>query len=170
MARYRIDPSRSQVWINARSNVHPIHSRTDGLEGWIDLKFTSAGRLDLRARPTAHLEFAVAHLRSANPLEQRELRRRIDAKHHPLILGELTILEPGADGHFRAGGEVTFRGVTRAHSDELTIEEVDDSTIRVEGRSTFDVRDFGMEPPKILVLKVEPLVEVRIEVTAELGS
>lgn len=169
MARYRIAPSRSQVWIDARSNIHPIHSRTDGLEGWIDLRFTRAGRFDLRTRPTAHLEFAVEHLRSANPLEQRELRRRIDAKHHPLITGEMTGLEPADNGQFRAVGEITFRGVTRAHR-ELTIELVDDSTIRVTGSSTFDVRDFGMEPPKILILSVEPLVEVRIEVMAVLES
>lgn len=170
MARYQIDPSRSQVWISARSNVHPIHTSTSGLEGWIDLRFTATGRLDLRARPTAHLELAVARLRSSNPLEQRELRRRIDAKHHPLITGELTSFEPADDGRFRAGGDITFRGVTQAHSDDLTIEKVDDSTIRVEGQSSFDIGDFGMEPPKILVLKVEPVVEVRIEVTAELVS
>ena len=40
--------------------------------------------------------------------------------------------------------------------------------MRLEGQSTFDIRDFGMEPPKILMLRVEPDVVVRIEVIAEL--
>ena len=37
MARYRIDPKRSHVWIDARSNVHPIHTEADGLDGWLEL-------------------------------------------------------------------------------------------------------------------------------------
>ena len=31
MARYRILSSRSRVWIEARSNVHPIHTEAEGL-------------------------------------------------------------------------------------------------------------------------------------------
>jgi hypothetical protein len=37
VARYTIIPERSRVWIDARSSVHPIHSTTDGLEGFVDL-------------------------------------------------------------------------------------------------------------------------------------
>ena len=35
------------------------------------------------------------------------------------------------------------------------------------GESTFDIRDFGMEPPRILMLKVQPEVGVRVEIVAE---
>ena len=35
------------------------------------------------------------------------------------------------------------------------------------GESTFDIRDFGMEPPRILLLKVQPDVHVRVEIHAE---
>jgi hypothetical protein len=42
-----------------------------------------------------------------------------------------------------------------------------DERIRLTGRSSFDVRDFGMEPPRILMLKVEPQVEVKVEIVAE---
>ena len=38
MALYTIIPERSRVWIDARSSVHPIHSTTDGLEGFVDLE------------------------------------------------------------------------------------------------------------------------------------
>ena len=51
--------------------------------------------------------------------------------------------------------------------DDLTIVAVDDRTVRLEGRSTFDIRDFGMQPPKILLMRVEPQVAVRIDVIAE---
>ena len=38
MARYRIVASRSRVWIEASSNVHPIHTDAEGLEGWLDVE------------------------------------------------------------------------------------------------------------------------------------
>jgi hypothetical protein len=62
---------------------------------------------------------------------------------------------------------VTFRDVTRSVEDYMTLTAVDDRTIRVAGESTFDVRDFGMEPPRILMLRVEPDVKVRVEIFAE---
>ena len=48
----------------------------------------------------------------------------------------------------------------------MTIEVVDDRTIRLEGQSRFDIRDFGMEPPRILMLRVEPDVVVRVDIVA----
>ena len=50
MTRYDIVPERSEVWIEATSNVHPIHSRTDGLEGFVDLELGDGGRVDLDRR------------------------------------------------------------------------------------------------------------------------
>jgi hypothetical protein len=49
----------------------------------------------------------------------------------------------------------------------MTLTAVDDRTIRAAGESSFDVRDFGMEPPRILMLRVEPDVKVRVEIFAE---
>jgi hypothetical protein len=64
-------------------------------------------------------------------------------------------------------GDLAFRGVVRRCDDEMTISVVDDRTLRLEGRSTFDIRDFGMDPPRILMLRVHPEVAVRIEIVAE---
>jgi len=166
VARYRIVPERSRVWINASSSLHPIHSETDGLEGWLDLELRD-GRLDLAAAPSAHLEFPVSKLRSGNPLEERELKRRIDARRFPTIEGDLTTMEDlGSDGRCRVQGDVTFKGVTRPHDDDMTLAVLDDRTVQLEGRSWFDVREFGMEPPRILMLRVHPDVEVRVQIVA----
>ena len=72
----------------------------------------------------------------------------------------------GAGGRYKVSGDVAFRGVSRPCEDEMSVTPVDDSTIRLEGRSTFDIRDFGMDPPRILVLRVEPDVVVRVEIVA----
>jgi polyisoprenoid-binding protein YceI len=167
VTEYQIVPERSSVWIDARSSVHPIHSRTDGLTGRIELQLTKTGRISSTTTPSAHLELPVDRLRSGNPLEDRELRRRIDARRHPTIEGDLTGIAPTPEaGRYRVSGAVTFRGVTRPHDGEMAIEPLDGGLLRWSGGSTFDVRDFGMEPPRILMLRVEPLVAVRVEVVA----
>jgi polyisoprenoid-binding protein YceI len=166
MARYEIDPDRSRVWINASSSVHPIHSKTDGLEGYVELETGPGGGIDLATAPTGKLSLPVARLSSGNPLEDRELRKRIDARRFPTIDGVLTGMAAGDDGRYRVSGDLAFRGVVRHCEDEMTVEVVDDDTIRLDGESTFDIRDFGMEPPRILMLRVHPEVVVRVEIVA----
>jgi len=154
MARYRIVPDRSRVIIDARSSLHPIHTETDGLEGWLELEVEPGGR--------------VSRLRSGNPLEDRELRRRIDARRYPVIAGELAVMKDGdADGSYLVGGDLTFRGVTRRYEDRMHVEAIDQGALRLSGQATFDVREFGMEPPRILMFKVEPNVAVRVDIVAE---
>ena len=62
-------------------------------------------------------------------------------------------------------GDLTF-GVTRPYEDEMTV-EASDGTVILAGEKTFDVRDFGMQPPRILLLRVEPHVSVKVAITAE---
>ena len=64
------------------------------------------------------------------------------------------------------GGDIEFRGVTRSYEDEMTLVALDDHTVQLEGERTFDIRDFGMEPPKILTLRVYPEVKVRVVIVA----
>jgi polyisoprenoid-binding protein YceI len=168
MDRYRIVPERSRVRIDARSSVHPIHSETHGLRGWLDVEIQAGGRVDLTVAPGGHLELPVDRLRSGNPLEDRELRRRIDARRHPTITGDLTAMtETDETDRYVVSGDVTFRGVTRRYEDRMTVELLDPRTVRLAGQTVFDVRDFGMDPPRILVLKVEPDVAVHVEIIAE---
>lgn len=157
MARYDILPKRSKVWIHARSTLHAIDTSTDGIEGWIDPEL-----------PGGHLELAVEKLRSGNPLEDRELKRRVDARRFPTIEGNLTSMEETDEsGVYLVRGDLTFLGVTRSYEHTMTLSTDDETTARVEGESTFDVRDFGLQPPRLLMLKVEPEVRVRVEIVAE---
>jgi polyisoprenoid-binding protein YceI len=168
VARYRIDPARSRVVIDARSSLHPIHTETTGLEGWLELDLQGGGRVNPTVPPRAHLELPVDQLRSGNPLEDREMRRRIDARRFPTISGELTSMrETDKDGRYLVRGEVTFKGVTRPSEDEVTISADGGATIELRGSSVFDIRDFGMEPPRILMLRVAPEVSVTVEIVAE---
>jgi len=170
MARYTIDPERSTVTIEASSSVHPIHSEAQGLHGWVEVEEADGGRVDVDAGPAARLEFPVDRLHSGNPLEDRELRRRIDAKHFPTIVGELESVGPAVDGddgpRYEVTGALTFMGQTKRYVHAMSWRFADDGSLRLQGAAEFDVRDFGMEPPKILMLKVHPEVVVAIDVLA----
>jgi polyisoprenoid-binding protein YceI len=167
MARYRIDPERSTVSIDARSSLHPIHSTTNGLEGYVDLELEPDGAVDLTAKPAAQLSLPVTRLTSGNRMEDRELQKRIDARRYPTINGVLEQMEGAAgNGSYRVSGEVTFRGVSRQHEDEMTIHPVDEQTLELGGTSRFDIREFGMEPPRILMLRVDPEVAIRVDIIA----
>jgi polyisoprenoid-binding protein YceI len=167
LPRYRIVPERSWVEIHARSSLHPIESRTDGLEGYLELEVMSSGRVDLTAPMVGRLSLDVSRLSSGNALEDRELRRRIDARRFPTIDGVLTEMrDTGTDGRYRVSGDLTFRGVTRTFEDEMVFTSDADGEIQLVGESTFDVRDFGMDPPRVLMLKVEPEVRVTAHLTA----
>ena len=72
----------------------------------------------------------------------------------------------GEDGRLPGGGDLTFKGVTRRYEDEMTVEAMDGMVI-LAGEKTFDVRDFGMEPPRILLFRVEPDVTVKVAIVAE---
>jgi YceI-like domain len=167
MARYLIVPERSRVWIDARSNVHPIHSTTDGLEGHIEVDMDPDGHVAPGGPATGRLSLRVSRLSSGNGFEDREMQRRTDARRFPLIEGVLDRIDSAdADGHYDVSGDVSFRGVVRRMQDQMTIEVVDPATIRLAGSARFDIRDFGMQPPRILMLKVEPQVDVRVEILA----
>lgn len=167
MARYKIVPEKSRVWIDARSNLHPIHSTTEGLEGFVELNLGSDGSVDVTTRPTGKLSLPVSRLSSGNRMEDRELQKRIDARRFPTIDGVLTNMESaGTSDTYNVSGDVTLRGVTRPHQDLMTVKAIDSQTIQLSGKSSFDIREFGMEPPKVLVLRVLPDVEVRVEIVA----
>jgi polyisoprenoid-binding protein YceI len=100
-------------------------------------------------------------------MEDRELQRRIDSRRYPKIEGTLDKIAPSDESEsYLVGGDISFRGVSRHHEDVMSISSVDDQTVRLAGQSSFDIREFGMEPPRILLLKVEPEVAIRVEIFA----
>ena len=167
MPRFNIVPERSRVWLEASSSVHPIHGEAAGLSGSIDVQFDGAAGLDLSSSPEIRVELPVEQLKSGNRLEDAEMMRRVDARRYPTIRGVVKDIKPmGVDGRYMVTGDLTFHGVTQTVEGEVTLSRPDDQTVVFEGEREFDVRDFKVSPPKILMLKVHPEVKVRIRVEA----
>jgi len=162
-ARYTFDSSRSCVWIRGRSSLHPINSETRGITGWFEASSTTGGALDLDRPVSGELALAVERLTSGNQLYDRELRRRIDAQRYPTITGTLTrVARPDAHPNYMVTGDVSFHGKTHTFEHEMQI-EVGPGAIILTGEAVFDIREFGMKPPSMLMVRVYPEITVRVE-------
>ncbi|MGC9962422.1 MAG: YceI family protein [Acidimicrobiales bacterium] len=171
MTHYAIDPEKTIVWIEARSSLHPIHSETRGMEGYFDGEVGDDGALELSSPVQARLKLPIAKMSSGNGLYDREMMRRVDARRYPTITATLrSMTATDSRGRYLAEGDITFRGVTQKVADEVSLSTPEDGTVVLEGEHVFNLPDFGMEPPKILMLKVYPDVRVRVQIVARSES
>jgi hypothetical protein len=171
MTRYLIDPQRSRVWIDARSSLHPIRSSADGLEGVVELDLAADGSIDPGRPPTGRISLPVSRLSTGNPMEDRELAQRIDATGYPTLEGVLEQMAPTEGDHtYLVIGQITFRGVTCAQEGVMTVVAEADGRLHLTGSSRVDVRTFGLEPPRVLMVKVDPVVDVRVEIVAAVAG
>jgi polyisoprenoid-binding protein YceI len=154
---------RSCLWISGRSSLHPINTETRGISGWLETATRIDGSLDLGGRVAGELELAAERLTSGNALYDRELRRRIDAQRYPTIAGRLSGIAPnGAHPHYLVRGDICFHGTTRTFEHEMRI-HVHDEGVTLDGEYQFDLRQFGMKPPSMLMIRVYPEIRVRVE-------
>ncbi|MBV8979743.1 MAG: YceI family protein [Acidimicrobiia bacterium] len=166
MAAYTIVPGASEISIGGTSTVHAIKGSAVDVNGALEADLDGG---ELVRSLSGRIEVPVAGLRSGNPLQDGELQRRVDARRYPRIVGEVRKAVPlGEDGLFRVEGDVTFHGVARAVEDTVVV-RADGDRLTLEGEHVFDIRDFGVKPPRILMLRVDPMVKVRIRLVAELA-
>jgi polyisoprenoid-binding protein YceI len=167
VARFKIIGARSRFWFDARSSLHPIKAETAAINGFIEAETDGVG-LNLASPPQARIEIDAATVRTGNGLYDRELERRLEVRNYPRIIGEvLEVSQVNPGSRYRVRGNVSLHGVTRMMEGEVTLRAVDDAHFEFEGEKTFDMRDFGLTPPRILMLKVYPEVKVRGRIVAE---
>ena len=158
MTRYDIVGEGSEVTIGATSSLHAITGHADELRGWIDLEGTQI--------TGARIELDAQRLGWGNPLLDRETRRRIDTAKHPTIVGTMTTLGSRDDASMGLRGTIAFHGVEREVGGSVTVTTEVDGAVLIEGEQVFDVRDWGLEPPRLLMLKVDPEIRVSVRVLA----
>ncbi len=163
MTRYTLDSVRSCIWVSARSSLHPINTETRGVTGWFEARTREDGTLDVDGPVTGELELAVEKLTSGNHLYDRELRRRIDAKRYPTIAGTLTrVVLAGPHPRYSVTGDIAFHGKSLTFEHEMDI-DLQPGAVVLSGEDTFDIRQFGMKPPSMLMVRVYPEVHVKVE-------
>jgi hypothetical protein len=161
--RYELLHGACSMSVEARSSVHPVHVETSEVTGHLDAEVEQG---QVVPRPGARIEVLMDGLRSGNPLLDRETRRRMDLRRHPRLVAELSDARPLGDGVLACRGQVTFQERTRPVTGELVVRADEDGDLHLEGRQEVDVRRWGLEPPRLLVLKVDPEVTVRLRLRA----
>jgi len=166
-ARFELDPERSAVIIDARSTVGPISFGTVGVTGALYAVVIS-GAVSTEIPPTGRLTIDVSALHSGNKVYDAELRRRIDARRFPTATVELTDCEPSAPcSRYKLSGEITFHGVSRRAEGTVSVEARSDDQLVISGEQAFDVRDFAVPSPTMLMLRIFPDVRVRLHAEAK---
>jgi len=137
------------------------------VRGLIEGDFDEAGRPRLDVAHGAWVEIPVEAIRSGSRLADVEMRRRAEARHFPTIRFEVSRAW-AVDGteRLRAALAVTAHGRTRPIEEDFVL-RLDGELLVVEGEHTFDMRDFGVSPPRIFTLEVDPKVRVRLRLVAE---
>ncbi len=166
MPRFTVASDTSTVNIDLKVNLHPSHISAHGLTGIIECELDGDGRPRLDAPYSADLSVPVASIKSGHAIQDREMRRRFDVNRHPTIDVKVTQGEAlDTAGRYRATAQITMHGQTREIQGEVQI-AVDGSQMTVDGDHVINVKDFGIEPPRLIILKVEPEVTVRAHIVA----
>jgi polyisoprenoid-binding protein YceI len=166
MPRFRVDTGKSTVEVGLRVNLHPSHIRASALSGHIDCELDAAGKPRLDAPYGAELTLPVDAIKSGNGLQDREMRRRFDAGRYPTITARVTKGEALAEeGHYRAVAQLTMHGQTRKIAAEVDL-HINGKTMTVDGQQVINVKGFGIDPPRLIFLRVEPDVDISVHIVA----
>jgi hypothetical protein len=160
-------PERSAVLLNVQTSLGPVSFGANGLEGFIEVVVRD-GRIDADHPATAHLELLVNRLTSGNSAYDSELRRQINARRFPtsyLDLHDVTPLDPPSST-FEVRGEITLRGATVPARGVVVAELPEPELLVVSGEESLDISDFGIPPPTLFMIKIDPEVKVRLHLEA----
>lgn len=166
-SRFRLISGRSAVLLQARSNVGPIAFGATGIEGWVELVF-DGDAVSTDPCPSAHLSVDLNTLRSGKPLYDAELLRRVDARRHPTT--EVNLCEAvriGCSDRYQVTGDLTFHDITRSITGAIAVSVPAPGRILVSGEQVFDIRDFDIAAPSVLLLRIYPDVRVQLQLEAE---
>lgn len=138
--------------------------------GFVEAELNPGG-LDLKVTPQGKLEVDVDSIKTGNMLYDRELERQLEVRKYPRIRGEIVEVTELEAGHsYKVRGKLSVHGVTKPVEGEVKLRVLDDGSFEAEGEQTFDIRDFGLTPPRILMLKVYPDVKVRAHIVGQKQS
>ena len=164
-------PERSAVLLDVQTSLGPVSFGANGLEGFIEVVIRD-GRIDAGHPAAAHLELLVNRLTSGNSAYDSELRRQINARRFPtsyLDLHGVTALDLPSSS-FEVRGEITLRGVAVPATGVVVAELPEPELLVVSGEETVDISDFGIPPPTLFMIKIDPEVKVRLHLEARQAS
>ena len=165
--RFRLIPDRSAVLIEVRSTVGPLSFGAIGVTGTVEATVVD-GVVWTDGPASATLEVDLTGLSSGNSLYDAELLRRIEARRYPKATVELLECGPGdAESRYLLKGRLTFHRVSRPVQGTIRIAPGPEGRLVITGEQVFDIRDFAIPSPTVLMLRIFPDVRVHLHAEAE---
>jgi polyisoprenoid-binding protein YceI len=164
---FEVQPGRSAVLVKARSSVGPISFATSHLRGAITAELEGKA-IDLDSPITAELTVSLRELTSGNTLYDTELKRRIDARRYPEATLHLEHASRTADesNRFELSGRIELHAVVRPLLGVVTVERLEHDMMVIRGQQMLDIREFELDVPTMLALKIFPEVSVEMHLEA----
>jgi hypothetical protein len=163
----------SQLWLEGTSTVRSYKCAAKELLG--EVRTTPAAPLPVLEGLAAVVREAgitipVAQLDCDNGTMNGHMQKALKAKEHGIIAYRLEAFEVMEAGE--AGGQVEMKGHLTIAGEELPItfpaeiELTADGAIRLKGQTELNMKEFGVEPPKLMLgtLKVNERVTVHFDV------
>lgn len=163
--RFSVDPAFSAVLIEARSNVGAVKFGSTQISGAIEAVRTD-GHVDTDNRPCAKLTVPLASLASGNALYDAELQQRLAVQRYPQVGLELLEAHLIGDCNYRVSGNVTIHGVTATLQGVVNLTFPAADEVLIVGEQTIDIRDFDIDLPSVLMLRIYPDVKVSLHLVA----
>jgi polyisoprenoid-binding protein YceI len=164
--RYDVSSADSALVVLARSTLHDVRASTTALGGFVVASWSQDDTLATSPPPSMHVEFPLDSVLSGNAMQDREMLKVADARRFPKVAADLRSIELVAlPGRYKATGDITLAGRSRSYGGEFTIARAGES-VTVEGEIGLDIRDFGLKPPSLLILKVDPILRLRLRLVA----
>jgi polyisoprenoid-binding protein YceI len=166
LSEFLVRPEASAVLIEARSNVGPISFGTNELQGRLLVRLEGE-QLVAEVIEAANLTVDLSSLTSGNALYDAELVQRLGVRRFPsstVVLKDARAMRSVAsEQRFAASGELNLHGVTRDIQGTLSVTHASPDVFSVSGEHEFDIRDFDIPTPSVLMLHIYPRVRVHLQ-------
>jgi hypothetical protein len=171
VAEYRVIDAESRIEISRKSSLHPVTGqfRPGHLSGSLAIGGDGGDAPAPGAAPQGHLELPITALSFGSALYGRELPKRVEASRYPD-----SDTAPRQRRTRRRPDLADLAQPDRARRHQTLPRDGDRDpgpgrSITVSGRHHFDVREFGIQPPGMLGMKVHPDFEVTVHAVGELA-
>jgi polyisoprenoid-binding protein YceI len=153
------------VLVEARSNVGTVSFGSTQVTGTIEA-VRDGDLVDTARGPSAVLSVPLASLSSGNALYDAELQKRLAVNRYPDVTIEMVDAEAGGGNSYHVSGRVTIHGVTSTLHGGVMLTFPEPDAVLVTGEQTIDIRDFDIDVPSVLMLRIYPDVKVSIQLLA----
>lgn len=167
MSRFAIDSGMSRLTAKARSSLHPISYQAP-LSGHLDAGVTD-GAFVTTEPITATLEVVLDELRSTDAHLDAELQRRLDIRRFPRASAVVHRVDALGHDTYRLHAALTLHGTSRSLEGTATV-TLHGGRLHATGSVRVDIRHFGIKPPSLLMLRVNPEVEITIDLVATVAD